>query len=128
MWSPDRVWAHVSSFVIVLRPDPINRDRSPIDWHVALVEDRCAPDEDCANSANEAQVSKDKTGTFQWVQYRDLEKSDICSWEISPDAPNTLDFDDCNVDPDGNSDTFVYRLSGKALILTGLETNPLLTN
>ena len=56
----------------------------------------------------------------------DLEKSEVCSWDVSPDAPNTLEADDCDVDPDGNSDTFVYRFSGKALIVTGLETNPTL--
>lgn len=76
-------------------------------WH--SVEDRCAADEACANTVNEAQLIVDKTGSFQWVQYRDLEKSDVCSWEVSPDAPNRLDPDDCDVDPDGDSDTFVYR-------------------
>src|SRR3954468_10410447 len=91
-------------------------------WH--SVEDRCAADEGCADSANEAQLVIYKSGKFQWVQYRDFKKSDVCSWAISPDAPGLLDYDDCGVDTDQYADQFVYQLSGKTLVLTGFENDP----
>jgi hypothetical protein len=95
-------------------------------WH--SVEIRCAADEDCSNTVNEAQLSIGKTGSFKWVPYRDFEKFDVCTWRLSPDFPDTLDFEDCQVNPDGSSDTFMYRLSGNTLTLTGAEVKPPPTN
>lgn len=91
-------------------------------WH--SVEIRCASDEECSNTVNEARLKTGSTGTFKWVQYRDLEKSNVCTWRVSPDSPDTLDFEDCDVDPDGNIDRFSYRLSGNTLTLTGIQVNP----
>jgi hypothetical protein len=92
-------------------------------WH--SVEIRCEDpsDDECSNAVNEAQLSIDKTGRFEWMPYRDLERLDLCEWHISPDAPNTLDWDDCDVDP-YQRDQFVYRLSGNTLTLTGLDLHP----
>jgi hypothetical protein len=91
-------------------------------WH--SVENRCAADEECSNTVNDARLNIGKTGSFKWVQFRDLEKSDVCTWRVSSDSPGTLDFEDCDVDPDGNIDRFVYRLSSNTLTLTGIQVNP----
>lgn len=91
-------------------------------WH--SVEIRCAADEECSNTVNKAQLTIGKTGSFEWMPYRDLEKLDVCSWQGSPDSPNTLNFEDCDVNPDGNSDTFEFRVSGRTLTLTGVERSP----
>jgi hypothetical protein len=91
-------------------------------WH--SVEIRCAAHEDCSDTVNEAQLSVGKTGSFEWVRYEDLTKSDVCSYKMSNNSPNTLDDEDCHVLPDQDSDRFEYRLSGNSLILTGIEVNP----
>ena len=91
-------------------------------WH--SVEIRCAADEDCARTVNEAQLTIEKTGSFQWMPYRDLEKLDLCSWQLSPNSPNSLEFQDCDVDPDGNSDAFEFHISGGTLTLTGVTHSP----
>ena len=92
-------------------------------WH--SVEIHCAADEECANTVNEAQLDISRTGTFELVLFTDLGKSDVCSWELSEDEPNTLDFDECDDPAQDSIDTIRYRLSGNALILTGIEeANP----
>jgi hypothetical protein len=90
------------------------------------VEIRCAADEECANTANEAQLEIDEKGNFQWIPYRDLKKLDLCWWDTLHAEPGALEYEDCDGEagPDHDSDTIEYRLSGNVLILTGRTAVP----